>query len=378
MVPLTIFVVCVLALNNGTALMKGMKLLFVITSVFIVIKRGYISWNHYLIWLLLFFIFCNLSFFWAESKEYALRGMMTVSLNSLCLFSMCQLMVDKQYTDNNKLYECIAIAPIIKLVLLICNYGLSVFQGLRNIGADHNGTGMIAGLGVTFSLILLSAKRQKYKYLAIASINIFIVLITMSRKAILYFVLPLLIYYVLSGRQSIRRLVKIISVPLFIGVGWLLIMKIPFLYDKVGFGIERMISFFLNGYGDTSAAGRNTRIVQGLLWFSKRPLVGYGIMNYNYLFKKFVPQTDMVIADNNYIDLAVNLGVVGLLIYFSLYAYTLSKAIKTVHENKELCFLFSLLITLLICDYGSSSYIYLHSQFYLMFIVSRIMTITNS
>ena len=211
----------------------------------------------------------------------------------------------------------------------------------------------------------------------IAAINVFIVLLTMSRKALLYLTLPLLIYYVLSGRQSVKRFAKMISVPILIGIGWLLIMKIPFLYNKVGSGIEMMMTFFINGYGDASAAGRNTRIVQGIGWFNKKPILGYGIMNYNYLFKQFDPLMDMVIADNNYIDIAVNLGIVGLLMYFSMHVYTLFKSIKNVHNNKELCFLCSILITLIICDYGSSSYIYMHSQFYLMLVVLRILAILN-
>lgn len=375
-VPLTIFLVCVLALDNGTVFMKAMKLLFVGVVVCLIIKRGYINWNRYLTWLLLFTLLCNLSYFWAQSKEYAISGMMTVSLNSLCLLGMSQFM-DNRQKSVNILYECITIAPIIKFALLMCSYGFSVFQGLRNIGADHNGTGMVAGLGVTFAFILLNKNRRDHKYLFIAAINVFIVLLTMSRKALLYLTLPLLIYYVLSGRQSVKRFAKMISVPILIGIGWLLIMKIPFLYNKVGSGIEMMMSFFINGYGDASAAGRNTRIVQGIGWFNKKPILGYGIMNYNYLFKQFDPLMDMVIADNNYIDIAVNLGIVGLLMYFSMHVYTLFKSIKNVHNNKELCFLCSILITLIICDYGSSSYIYMHSQFYLMLVVLRILAILN-
>jgi len=289
---------------------------------------------------------------------------------------MSQFLDDKD-SSVHTLYKCVAVAPILRFAVLMCNYGFSVFQGLRIIGADHNGTGMIAGLGVTFSLVLWTKFRRSNKYLALSIINTFIVLFTMSRKALLYLAFPLLIYYVLSGRHPIKRLAKIISVPILIGIGYLMIMKIPFLYNKVGAGIEMMLSFFMNGYGDASAAGRNTRIVQGLNWFNKKPILGYGILNYNYLFKRFDPLIDMVIADNNYIDIAVNLGIVGLLIYFSLHVYTLAKSIKNLHKNNELCFLCSILITLLICDYGSSSYIYLHSQFYLMFVVVRILTILN-
>ena len=375
-VPLVTFLMCVLVFNNGTVFMKMMKLLFVGVSVCIIIKRGHINWNRYLTWLLFFVLFCDLSFFWAQSKEYAVSGMMTVSLNSLCLLCMSQFLDDKD-SSVHTLYKCVAVAPILRFAVLMCNYGFSVFQGLRIIGADHNGTGMIAGLGVTFSLVLWTKFRRSNKYLALSIINTFIVLFTMSRKALLYLAFPLLIYYVLSGRHPIKRLAKIISVPILIGIGYLMIMKIPFLYNKVGAGIEMMLSFFMNGYGDASAAGRNTRIVQGLNWFNKKPILGYGILNYNYLFKRFDPLIDMVIADNNYIDIAVNLGIVGLLIYFSLHVYTLAKSIKNLHKNNELCFLCSILITLLIRDYGSSSYIYLNSQFYLMFVVVRILTILN-
>ena len=71
----------------------------------------------------------------------------------------------------------------------------------------------------------------------------------------------------------------------------------------------------------------------------------------------------MVIADNNYIDLLVNFGIIGTCLYYLLYIYGFKEWLNIKNKNiLDVALPVSILIMLLVIDYGVSSYLYLHSQ----------------
>ncbi|HIX67196.1 MAG TPA: O-antigen ligase family protein [Candidatus Anaerostipes excrementavium] len=372
---LVLFLLSIQVFTNGSTIMKAMKLVCVsLTFILIIFKRN-IKWNNYLSWIFLNTILAMFSYFWALSKEYALDGLKTVLLNSLCLFSIIQLVyMSKDW--RLAVYNSLSIGPILRFLVLIFQYGFSVFGGLRNLEATgYNSIGMFAGLGVSFSLLVYVYYQQKYgllKKLVLFRffLNSIIVALSMSRKAFMYLVIPIAIFCLLSSRNYIKAFRNVILVCFGCIAVYFAVLNIPFLYNYIGAGLSSLFKFWKKSNGDISAAGRMTRILFGLKWFNKNPLLGYGVMNYNYLFGSVQPFSDMVIADNNYIDLLVNYGVVGFVIYYSIHVISLVYALKNRRRDlKQQSMAFAILLTLLICDYGSSSYIYLHCQLYLAIVI---------
>ena len=95
------------------------------------------------------------------------------------------------------------------------------------------------------------------------------------------------------------------------------------------------------------------------------PVYGNGAMNYYYLFSR-IDDTGLWVADNNYIEILVSYGLIGFVLYY--FQYLRIFAISFYHYkslSKEQIVWLGTLIAQLICDYGSSSYIYLHIQFYI-------------
>lgn len=351
--------------------MKAIKLICVGLTLVLIISKHKIKWNKYLNWLLITAALAVCSYFWALSKEFAFDGLKTVLLNSLCLFSIVELIY--MSTDwQSVVYNSLSWGPALRLLYLIFQYGFSIFEGIRNIeGVNYNNIGMHAGLGVAFSILSYLHYLKKYGkvnniYWVPIILDSFIAMLSMSRKSLVYLILPVILYYILANKNWLKAVRNVIFVSVGLVVVYFSVMNIPVLYNYIGNGLSSLFEFWSTKSGDASVAGRMTRIGWGLNWFSERPIVGYGVMNYNYMFGQVEPFSDMVIADNNFIDLLVSYGVIGTVLYYFIYVRSLCYAIANrKKELKQKSMALAILLTLLICDYGSSSYIYLHSQLYL-------------
>lgn len=113
--------------------------------------------------------------------------------------------------------------------------------------------------------------------------------------------------------------------------------------------------------------GRLRRITWGMQWFHEQPFLGHGIGNFKYFYSHYVNKVTMqIVADNNFIDELVNGGIVGFAIYYSMHLVYIWRTLKYKKSLKMTASVgFCILVTLLVGDYGSSSYQYLHSQLYL-------------
>ena len=75
-------------------------------------------------------------------------------------------------------------------------------------------------------------------------------------------------------------------------------------------------------------------IQYGMDYFKERPLLGHGIENFRYLYAQEVGKETY--SHNNYIELLVNNGIVGLLLYYSFYISVILKANDRRRKSKSL------------------------------------------
>ncbi len=349
---------------------KILKLVCVTLSFSYLLRKHFkIKIYAFNIWSFAIILLSVISITWSQSTEYAINGTETIILNYLCIFFMIQILVQKD-ENTNVLINSVTLFPVLMFTRLLFTQGFSIFAGLRNLeGVSHNLAGMYAALGAVFCYWAIKGKiHTQLNFKILLLLNTIICCLTMSRKAFLYLLIPLILMNILEG-NAIKKTRRIIVIILLLSCGYLLIMKIPFFYQYIGQGFDNLLTYFSSESGDLSASGRRTRIIFGLDLFSQKPLLGWGTMNYNYLFFKATKGVDMVIADNNYVDVLVNWGLVGILIYYSLHLFLVFKFIQTFFMKKKqslhVIFPITLLATLLVCDYGVSAYLYLHSQTYL-------------
>lgn len=357
-----------IVLENGTPAMVGIKFLLLLFTAVYVISKSKLRLDLYSRWILLFCAYCIVSIFWAENKEWAFYIARTILLNTACLLSFFQLCsYDKEWMQ--RVIVCLSLFPLLKFSLLFTEYGSDVLFAIRNYDVSVNTIGMFSGLAFTFSLSCLSdEKLWRYKWLWRISmlLNAFIAVISSSRKAIVLLVLPVCIYYVLSSHGQIKRIRHVLLVLAGLSAGYYLMLNVPLIYRIIGERFQNMLISIGGFIIDASTSGRVDRILYGFTWFAGRPLFGYGIGNYNYLLSLIFRNTEMLVADNNYIDLIVNGGIAGLIIYYSLHFKLLRRVIRFYRDyNKLEQLLVAVFAVLFICDIGISAYQSASSQFYL-------------
>lgn len=356
--------------DNGSIPSKIGKVLIVGSSFlysFIKSKKISTKWKTYYIWIFVFSAFSYLSINWAQSKQFALSGANTIALNFLCVFSILQVLPKINHWDIH-IAKILGTFPIILYLELVFKYGSGIFGGIRNLGTgNHNFIGMVSAFATIFLYYYMKQSHHDTAVLKVLMmVHLLFVMLSMSRKAIMYLAIPWLIIYLFVGKGFVNKLKRIIYISFILIVAYIALVHIPILYRFIGAGLQQMMKYFQSGSGDLSAAGRNTRIVFGISLFKEKPVLGWGTMNYNYLFSIRQSISEMTIADNNFVDMLVNGGMIGFIIYYSIYitGFILFFRLKN-KSTLEKIFPIALLITLLISDYGSSSYIYLHTQTYL-------------
>lgn len=362
---LLFFCMSVVVFPNGSLVMQIMKVLFAALSFLAILLKGELRINTHLKWLIAVTLLSVLSLAWALDSAHALKGIFTIVLNFVVLFFLIQLFY---YTKRwrNIVYFCLIVGPMLRFIYVMGEVGLVAFGGLRNCSySGYNTLGMFAAVAIIFAYAAFYIEKiwlSKSVFFTIVTINFSILLISTSRKALIYLIIPVIVYCLLVGKSAAKRF-KITILMLFISlIAIWAFLNIEFLYDFAGKGMLDLVQHFLNIGVDESAAGRDARITVGLELFKKRPWLGYGVMNFNYLFGK-IENTDLLVADNNYIEVLVSYGIVGFIIYYSYFILLLAKLGRTIKTNNKLnLMMYGLLLAFLICDYGVSSYTYLHVQ----------------
>jgi O-antigen ligase len=90
--------------------------------------------------------------------------------------------------------------------------------------------------------------------------------------------------------------------------------------------------------------------------FLKEPVLGYGLNNFSILFAKILGEG---YAHNNYIELLVDLGMIGTIAYYSFYAFIIGKLIGIRNDLTGLRnFFLAFMLVLLVFDIGNVTYQY--------------------
>lgn len=106
----------------------------------------------------------------------------------------------------------------------------------------------------------------------------------------------------------------------------------------------------------------------GLEWFVKKPWFGYGLDGFRAMYANVygVSQTAYY-AHNNFIELLVDLGLVGFVLYYLLYVFIFIKGLKALKsKTKSSKFFFALFIALVVSEYARITYYVPQAQFAIM------------
>ena len=354
---------------DGSTVMQISRIVLVGFYAVILLAGSRIKLNQYSIWLFSFSLLSLVSVFYALNTSIARSGATTTIVNAVTIFAFLGLCSEvENHNIRLILTKCLSFVPLILGVYIFGKYGIFCFMNSRYIVEEHyfnsNTLGLHSAIGFLMGFWILTqkqcAKKIRWIYIAATVINLIFFILTSSRKAIFLAGLSMVFYYLFQSKTPLKFIGKVLVVAAVVFAVWLALTKIPFLYELGGNRIEQMISGFMSEYeADGSTSFRFLLIEWGLDWFRQKPILGYGVDNFRVLVGKMNTWAGLggTYAHNNFIEIMVNLGVVGMAVYYSMYFVILNKfRLSLKHKNMMKLLYGSIFIAMIISEFGIVSY----------------------
>lgn len=344
-------------LMANNMLWMGTFALFLMVSIISIFNHGFAKNYSFIKWYIPFFVFSALSYYWTNYKTNVIEGL-NIYIVTFASLSVMSLLI-KNYEDFYIVLKVIMLALFTCFIDMLMNLNYSrLFSarlGLDNINSNWNANtlGLSLALFIVFSILLLKNKRLKQKktVLVIDCIFVFCIILTGSRKALIFPALCISLMQMLEKRN--RFWIRFFVVVLAVSIGYALIMNVPSLYDIVGYRFEGLLS---GESTEGSYIGRSRMIELGLGWFTQSPLIGYGLN----AFRAMSPWR--VYAHNNFVELLVDIGLVGTVFYYS-WALSFLMNRKRLRNSPLKNYMYSVLGGLLLMDMMMVSYNQLQMSF---------------
>ena len=324
---------------------------------------------HYFI--ISFILLCYLSAIWAINPSYS-----TEKAGTIFQILICMSVLYLYYSQKE------SIVPLIDIVMwggYIVTFYTIIFTGIdtmryamavgERVGSSFtniNSIGMISAFAVVIAF---------YKFIFVKkSLNliftlpcIFMVAMSGSRKALVLLVIGilLLLLFKYSKGNPLIVIFKITIVGTIAVIIMLYLLTLP-MFAVIAERMGGLISLFTGiGEVDSSAQTRDNMIRLGVELFRENPLFGVGIGN----ARIFVSQTmgHNSYLHNNFVEILSSLGIVGFILYYSIWGYALwniYKYRKLDDPNTIICIVLILLQIML--DYGKVSYYSKEMYLYLL------------
>ena len=229
---------------------------------------------------------------------------------------------------------------------------------LDNSFTNINSIAMVSGLAIVITVYRIFCIERRLSLYNIFMIPALVLIAASgSRKAMVVVFVGIVVILMLKFEDEniIKTIFKWLIGAIIVIVLIKLLLMLP-MFDLVNARMKGLVALVTgNGIVDHSAWLRQQYIQVGLEQFIKTPVFGIGMNNARFLIAHaFGKETYL---HNNYVELLVNGGVVGFIIYYSMYIYLMFSLIKRRKvDDKGTIICIAMLIIFLISDYGAVSY----------------------
>lgn len=360
-------------LRNTAMPVIGLGINIVLEGIILLSVAPYLfqKFDVYKKWVIAILLFWGLSVTWSVNPN-SFEFYWKYGLIYLLTFSFSSVIRTKKDVEMAMNLNLIAVFLCGIYVLLFLNTGdlanerLGQDQGMESVwNANDIGLKMAIGYAICVYFMLKKNKGSFYLFPFIL-ILLIVAFLSGSRKVLFLLILFSAFLMVARSKGAKKMLMFVSATILLIGSYWA-VMNIPILYDIIGRRVELVADWLAGGDGGSSIKERSLMVFCGWEWFLDRPWLGYGINSFCVLFGRLTGWE--VYAHNNFIELMVDTGIVGLLLYYSLTIYILIELWKPALRDKDLLALVLFIYTLLstIMDYGMVSYVQEVTIFRLMY-----------
>lgn len=268
--------------------------------------------------LVFFYLLCSLSVFYTVSVEHTFRFF----LGSLAFFFLFFALVFYFINFKVDLLKCLLNVGVTYVFITFFAYVLGVVNfnpllehsfifgvfveksipRLVGVTIDPN----FACLTLVFFLFLFIDQSNGFFRFFFTSLSFVLILLTLSRSGFLCLISSLLVYLLLKNK------IKILLWAFALCVIFILLTFVIYNYNL--FDLNLIIDKRVNGI--QSASGRFNLWQNAYLMFLNNPLSGSGAFTFRYI--NILVNDDTRYAHNTYIEILVELGVLGLSLYLLL------------------------------------------------------------
>lgn len=313
-----------------------------------------------LAYIVVFAAYACLSRLWAESPR------LTINKSNALVFivaAMAVIVVCK--------YDELSIETVLKVIMyggytvglyILFRYGLrgilTLMRNEQRLGAvlNANTLGMCVSYAMLINFYFISYERRfRIQYLLMLPMLV-ILIATGSRKAVLILIAGVFALFVMknfNNRKALNSLLKVLLGAILLAVVIYFVLKLPAL-SKISGRLKSMFIVLVGG-GTRSTDGwlRVQYVKLGLQLFARHPILGIGLGNANLYTSAYWGHDHYL--HNNYVELLATLGIVGTLLYYSMYLYILSIFWKKRKSGRDRDFDICMIILLvrLVMDYGA-------------------------
>ena len=352
-------------------------LLFLLMAVsMMVLQNGRLTLRitFFHVWMLVFGLFCFLSVIWAWDTENAMTKGKTAFSMLIC-YSLAFLCY-QEFDSVDALLKAVLWGGIAVMLVIFGTFGVHEILGLLEYGErlseqfylNSNVVGVVCAMSMVVNVYYILKDRRLYWWNLFLIPGVIVLSATGSRQALAIMAggLVLLVFLAVIRGRSPGEIAILLAGGILLAAGMLiLISRLP-AFSGI---YKRMLSMVsaMTGVGktDRSATTRLALIDVGLEQFKRTPILGVGmgsghLVAWKYLNKYFY-------LHNNFAEILAGGGLVGFIIYYSIYAYIFVSFIRyRRYTTLETAVCATLLIMALVEDYASVTYYAKETYFYLM------------
>lgn len=380
-----LFVISTILMGNSY-IGKLFQLFFVLLTLIYLIRNMKIQLYHIFEWIFIAYVFIQVVAGIAEVPSATMSMGTTLIYTGLFSLGTYNYFV---YSGNdiNKLVNIYVVSSVVGLSLVTILFFNTIISPTGLDASSNISLGSIVIFGGSSStslamqavipafIVILFSKENRKRALNYFFFFLFIALLTGTRKILILFAYILLVEFTLvkPGVKNFK-LLKILFLAL-VGtiIGYFTIMKIPILYEIIGYRIQNTIMYYQTGTNDdASMIVRNRMIEESYNLFQQKKLLGWGMDYY-----KYSGLSDLgYYSHNNFLELLAGGGIIGFVLYYMKYLYLFLAMIKkSIHVKTDryywvACLGFMILMTII--EFWQVTYFYRYIVIYQVFLLAII------
>lgn len=278
------------------------------------LKKSFLS---YKTWSILLLFYASISIIWAEHQDAAFAYV--ISLIQVVLLGICLSIYIKTEDDAERVMSYYIVGCVTMAIRTLLSTPVSSWGSGRLVLTTYHVNEM-ANM-CTYAAIMAMAflfkditKKRKLVYGIALLLMVFLIILSAAKKNMLCLPVMLVVVFFISQKSMGKFMSNLLLAVIVI---WIVLIVASEYMDIFEFAFDRLsnIESLITGSGiiDKSTSEREYLMSTAVEVFKNNPIFGVGINNYRFF------NNIGYYAHNNYLELAASLGIIGVIIYYSMY-----------------------------------------------------------